>query len=436
MRSIVLLMLAGGCAPTVEGAPPAVTDEPCAPAGERLCYCTDGEQRGTQWCAGGALGACECDAPSGPLCDALQGVTECAALTFQSEQLPASILFVVDRSGSMGCNAPPLQDTASCDALAGPLDETAWTKWQIVEGALRQVFGELVAQGSTAAVGLSFFSNDNFCGVNSTPAVAVMPLGAAQQQLLGAAFDDADPAGGTPLVGATLLAYAHLHQEVADGPGCTEPCGAPGNRFVVVITDGADSCPTPSRPEDISACAAAGSCTGLLLDVEAPKAVESNILTFVIGAPGSEPARGYLSELAWVGQTGHPGCIHDRDSPDGDCHFDMTRTTDFAADIAAALQEISGAALGCEFAVPDTGAELDPDEINVQYTPGGGGTPVCFAKDDSGPCDSVDGWQFAQHSDGTDDLSRVVLCGSACDAIRADAAARVDVILGCGVIVN
>lgn len=428
----------------------------CSPVGPKACVCDDGTASGTQVCdVNGALTSCVC--PPAPvdatasaesnsagrgagtraateplaLCSALQGMSGCMAQSYESVELPASILFVLDRSGSMACNPPPLQDSASCEANAVPVDGTQPSKWQITVSALEAVFDDLLDKGSTAHIGLSFFSNDNTCGVHSTPSVPLAAVSAAQVAALETVLDASVPSGGTPLVGATTLGYAYLHQEASSASGCVEPCGAPGNRYLVLMTDGTDSCPMPMRAEDAAECNAAGSCSNFLVQKEAPLAAQANIKTFVIGAPGSEPARGYLSELAFVGGTARSStCTHDPASSEGDCHFDMTTTQDFASALASALGSVSGAALGCEFAVPETDVVVTPGSVNVQYRPGTG-SPECFSFDPA-PCEAgSNGWQFAKLKDGSDDLSRVVICGSACEQVRADAMARVDVILGC-----
>lgn len=293
------------------------------------------------------------------------------------------------------------------------------------------MFDDLVAKNSSANIGLTLFSNDNTCGVQSAPSVPLAPVTPAQVASLKVVLDNTVPSGGTPLVGATSLGYAYLHQEAGQAPGCVEPCGAPGNRYVVLITDGTDSCPMPARAEDAAECNAAGSCTNFLIKKEAVLAEQANIRTFVIGAPGSEAARGYLSELAFVGGTArNANCIHDPASNAGDCHFDMTTSDDFAAGLASALGSVSGAALGCEFAVPSTSEAVTPGSVNVQYR-SNTGEPQCFPYDPA-PCNgAANGWQFAKRADGSDDLSRVAICGSACDQVRNDNMARVDVILGC-----
>lgn len=391
--------------------------ESCEPGKALTCYCPDGKRSGSQRCSDeGRLSACACDgemsvgaapmpAPGGALCAELANNASCEAVPYVSKELPTSMLFVLDRSRSMACNLPPLQSSEACEQTPEPVDPDKPTKWQITKGALARTFDQLPA--ANALLGLSFLSNNGDCGVDSTPAVGLDPLDGAQRSELKSALDTVTPDGLTPIVGATILAYHHLHQEKK----------APGNRYVVLITDGAESC----APESVTR----------LLEDEVKKAREANIRTFVIGAPGSEPARALLSELAYRGGTARSSsCKHDPDGPadQGDCHLDMTKSSDFAGALAEALGTVSNAAQSCEFAVPPFG---DPNDVNVQYT-GKSGKPVCFAPLEEQACNaSANGWQFARNGDGTEDKSRVVLCGQACETIRKDPAARVDVLIGC-----
>lgn len=421
----------------------------CNGPGPAACYCPDGVASGMQQCLDdGSLTRCVCNAapstPAGPaetsgapVCAELQGASGCEVNSFESDELPASLLFVVDRSGSMGCNPPPLQDTASCNMLAEPTDPAAPTRWSVMVDALSGAFRQL--EGSDASIGLSFFSNDDTCGVASKPVVAVAGADGPTISGLESILRGTSPAGGTPIVGAVTLAYQHMHEEAGagiecPGAGCpcdSPPCGANGNRYVVLITDGEESCAAGDEEQR--------AWLDGLLDDEATQAVAANVRTFVVGAPGSEPARGFLSELAFQGGTAKNDgqCAHDRLSGQGDCHFDMTATTDFAADFAQVLKDISGAALGCEFAVPTPVTVETENTVNVQITAGGdGAAPQCIARDDTASCDSgANGWQFAHAPDGGVDRSKIVLCGAACDRVDADAAARVDVLVGCETIV-
>lgn len=398
----------------------------CMGSTSKACVCPDGSMS-TQGCNNGpppSLLPCACETggtggtggDTAPLCEQLANMDGCMADTFLSPKLPASILFLVDRSGSMNCNPPPTQTNAECDAMASTKDTSMPTKWRVTIDALSSAFTSL-AQAGGAKAALTLFSNDEQCGVGATPSVALADLTSAHAGSLSNALNAVQPAGATPIVGGTMLGYQYLHWEV--NPGCsTPPCGAPGNRFVVLITDGADTC---SEAADKQA----------LLTTEVQKARMANIRTFVIGAPGSEPARGFLSELAFQGGTARSDtCVRaDINGMVGDCHFDLASSTNLAADLQAALGDISGAALTCEFTVPG-GAGSD---VNVQYTLSGSAGPECVSKlPATTPCDgTTNGWAFARDAAGAEDNSKVLLCGPVCESVKADLEAQVDVIRSC-----
>ncbi len=84
--------------------------------------------------------------------------------------------------------------------------------------------------------------------------------------------------------------------------------------------------------------------------------------------------------------------------------------------------------VSCELNVPrPTGGQtIDPNKVNVTFTPGGG-APQAVLQDNNGPCASptVDGWQWNA------DKSKILLCGQACTRAQADPRARVELALGC-----
>lgn len=332
------------------------------------------------------------------------GVMGCAVASVKSEFVPANILVVLDRSGSMNCNLPPITDSAACEKNPVQADATQPTKWAVVKKALKDA---VAALPGTTSVGLSYFNTDDECGANSLPSVGVKLLVPAQIDALGANLDGAKAQGGTPIVGATILAYKHLHQQAQ----------VTGNKFVLLITDGAETCDADKIAQ---------------LGAEIPKAMSVNIRTFVIGAPGSEGARGMLSEMAFMGGTAQsPSCQHGGlDAASGDCHFDMTTSKDFGADLAVALKRISGS-LTCSFDLPtsQTGP-LDLTRVNVHYTKGSG-TGLDIPQDKSGPCQGgAQGWQYSS------DNTKILLCGNICDEVRTDATARIDIVLGCTTVVK
>jgi hypothetical protein len=326
--------------------------------------------------------------------------------------LPSNLLFVLDRSGSMNCNPPPQTESSACESQPVRSDPNKPSKWEVVQEALVAALQKLPAN---ASAGISYFSNDDSCGVSSKPAVPMHVLDASQLSALKVSLEHVSPTGGTPIVGATILAYKYLHALALDNQ-------LSGNSFVVLLTDGQQS----DQCSDPDVCPNAKACTDVLTDREVPKAASpgADIRTFVIGVPGSEPARAVLSEIALQGGTAPEGCDVDA----GECHFDMTRQSDFAAALSRALTAITNRAASCELPLPSSSmSALDLNRVNVVYAPGDGSAARVIGQDARTGCDTAQGWQYSA------DSTRIVLCGAICDSVRSDAHARVDVVLGCPV---
>jgi hypothetical protein len=336
------------------------------------------------------------------------------AQTSEIAQLPqVNLLFVLDRSKSMECNPPPRTTSEQCETDLTRADTELPNKWEITRGALSAAIRALP---SKTVVGISYFSNGDACGVHSRPRIALRPLTSEQITAVDASLSTVVPSGATPLVGATVLAYRHLHEAALNGR-------VTGDSFVVLLTDGEQSeeCVDPRR------CSDAQSCTDLLVNEEVSKASGPgvNIRTFVIGVPGSEPAVTVLSQIAEKGGTARDGC----DASLGNCHFDMSTSLDtFAADLALALEQIVGRVLSCALPLPEGTEGADRDTVNVVYSSSAPDVmPRVIPRDDM-PCDEgADGWQYAE------DAKSLRLCGRACDEARKDADGRIDVVLGCPV---
>jgi hypothetical protein len=338
----------------------------------------------------------------------------CAQATVQSQLLPSNLLIVLDRSASMACNPPPITDSPTCELENLRESDDSPSKWEITRDTLLTAMGELPRD---TVIGLSYFSNDDSCGVHSLPSVPLAPFDARQSSALRASLSNVTPNGATPLVGATVLAYRHLHDKALAGD-------INGSKYVVLITDGeqSDIC------SDLGRCRDAEECTRLLLEEDVPKAASDGvgIKTFVIGVPGSEGARNVLSAIAQVGGTAPESCEVSK----GNCHFDMTKQDGFEQGLRETLTEIAGRALSCELPLPDpgSGGPLELGRVNVIYSPADGSAPKLIPQDARKPCDrGADGWQFAPRA------AKIRLCGATCDRVLGDRGGRLDVVLGCPV---
>ena len=353
-----------------------------------------------------------------------EGTDTCAASKQEAELTPANLLFVIDKSGSMNCNPPEGDEAlnARCANFPRKEDLSLPSKWDVTIDALTNALDSLAEQPNVGA-GLMLFpvperapaqssGRAKSCFVDGEADVTVGDLDTSNRSELGDVLDAVNPEGETPIVGATILGYKYLSEAIRDGD-------LEGNHFVVLLTDGAETC-EPGQLSD-------------LVNRDVPNARLWNIRTFVIGAPGSEQARSLLSQIAWEGGTAsstscsHGGARADR----GDCHFDMTESTDLAADLNAALQEISRTKiLSCEYAVPENpdGTGVDLNKVNVTFTPGGGDAERIPQTD--GDCDTDDGWQYSP------DFAKIRLCGGVCDRVQADAEGEVSIELGCPTVVR
>lgn len=362
--------------------------------------------------AGGGATASTSDSATGAGGDIFQpvgtsgagGSEACAKSVTEGKLQPSNILFVIDRSGSMNCNPPPIQSSSACELNPVTSDPSKPTRWTIVAEALKATFAKMPAN---ANVGIAFFNNDDACGVSQLPSVPLGPLTLPQLEALASSIDGVTPKGATPIVGSVTLGYKHLFEDVK----------FPGNAFVVLLTDGAETCAPQLQQK--------------LVAETVPLAASVNIRTFVIGAPGSDPARALLSQIAWAGGTAlDPQCKHDATPADvGDCHFDMTDPSlDFAKELNAALEAISGTALTCELDVPSSvGEEVNYDKVNVTFSPSMG-EDVPFLQDNK-PCSVANGWQY------TADKKKIQLCGATCDKVKADPAGAITIELGCATMV-
>jgi hypothetical protein len=328
--------------------------------------------------------------------------SECAKGTAAADAIPAVVQMVIDTSGSMrwGADGDEFPDFGE-------------SKWEITGTALIDAVKKLPA---SVAVGLNFYPNGaseqgKEC-INNEIGLPIALLGEAnsrQRRNFENAVGFAFPNGGTP-----------THAAFEFGAKTVKASTLNGKKFVLLITDG-----VPTYRLDCSGDGETGVENAPL--IAAVKAVHDadGISTFVIGSPGSDDARGDLSQMASVGGTAKPGCS-DSGQPEY-CHLDMTDAgKDFAAALAAGLAEVAGAIGTCEYAVPPPpkGFELDTSLVNVLYTKGDG-SQSSIPQDAKGDCAS--GWQYDDPAAPT----KITLCGSDCEAIKADQGAKIDVIFGC-----
>lgn len=333
----------------------------------------------------------------------------CDGWAAEPESKPAVLEFVVDTSLSMnevpGATNQP--GRPGMQAATGP------TKWQSTRDALKSVIQTLP---DTIAAGLLFYPNmanqarsqpasPDTC-VNTRAGIAPALLTAAQKSNLIAALDATSPNGWTP----TDAAYQYAFQTAL------VPSQLPGDKYVLLITDG--------QPTLRGDCTSAGNGQGAgITPVESQPIVDhvaaalgKGVRTFLIGSPGSEGGRAWMSEAAIVGGTAAAGC---KVMGPPYCHLDMTTASDFGAALKAGLNKVTGS-IACTYDIPDPGQGqvIDHELINLVVTTATG-TQLVLPDSDA---DCTEGWRIAGN--------QVVLCEGTCSRVQREGDS-IQLLFGC-----
>jgi len=327
----------------------------------------------------------------------------CDGWSVEPETKPAVLEFVVDTSLSMNevpgagmqRTQPGRPGAPGAPAASGP------TKWQSTRDALKSVISTLP---DTIAAGLLFYPNmanqarstpasPDIC-VNTRAGTAPAPLMPAQKASLIAALDATNPDGWTP----TDAAYQHALQ------AAILPTQIPGDKYILLITDG--------QPTLRGDCTSAGNGAGITPVESQPivdhvaAALGQGVRTFLIGSPGSEGGRAWMSEAAIVGGTAAAGC---KLMGPPFCHLDMTTSADFGAALKAGLNKVTGS-IACTYDIPDPGQGrvIDNNLINLIVTTASGTELVL--PDDGANCS--EGWRISGN--------QVVLCEGTCSRVQRE----------------
>jgi hypothetical protein len=217
-----------------------------------------------------------------------------------------------------------------------------------------------------------------------------------QQKALVDAVNSRSPDGETPmypaLAGATQWAVAQA-----------DP--AAKRSVVILVTDGE---PNGCNEDPTAIAALAG-------DAQA----QAEVLTYVIGMDGANIAQ--LDQIAVAGGSGQA--------------FVVGSGTSVNKDLMNALEQIRTEKLACNFPMPTSdkaGAEVEPGEVNITHTTGGG-TPTTIPQVKSAAdCGADGGWYYDSPTTPTE----ITLCPASCDAVQGGADSAIEIVLGCKTVVK
>jgi Mg-chelatase subunit ChlD len=303
--------------------------------------------------------------------------SSCATNTVTAMSTPLDIYIMLDQSGSM-------------------MDSNKWTD---VTAALDAFVAQPNQNG--ISVGIQYFAlNNESCTASdyATPDVEIAALPGVASAIE-SSIAAHSPSTGTPTSAALQGAIDHASSWATAHAGHTV--------VDVLATDGEpEECDTNLTDIDnIAKTGASGT----------PK-----ILTFVIGVNDNTGNLSALNGIAAAGGTGSA--------------FIVNAGSNAEASFVAALNAIRGTVLGCTYQIPvPSSGSANFSEVNITYTPGGGGSAEVIPQVSSmANCPSSgNAWYYDNPSAPTE----IILCSSTCGTIEADTTGSVGITLGCSTVI-
>lgn len=322
----------------------------------------------------------------------------CAVDTQNAELSPVNIVFVYDKSGSMG-NPDDGFDPAA--------------RWAPMQAGMAAFFADPSSSSISAA--LSFFpvngDLETACnGPYDNPQAAnprglpLTPLDSeAGRNAFVSLLTSTKPAGGTPTLAALRGGVELARKIAADRPG--------EKTVIVLVTDGEPGFFVEGQvvegcaDNDVAHVAqvAAGALAG-----------SPSIPTYVIGIGPSLDA---LQAIAEAGGTNRATIMSDADP--------STTSATFHETLAAIRTET----FSCDFPLPKPPPGQTFESVNVAFESSGGAATTLPRND---ACSPGGGW----HYDAPGAPSKIVLCQDSCEQIQQDTAGQLSVYFGCATILK
>lgn len=391
----------------------------------------------------------------------------CAKYSQEAKQASAAMLFVVDGSASMAQSAK--WGNAQAATIAA-IDKDAFDNTSLGLVRFPATFTDppkCLCDYACAPLGgcdiatckALAFPTGIACGVSFLPQVQISDSttqksnqGGVRKQIYDYLASPSngpvtDPSDASPIYDAMTAGYTALRGQNID------------RRIMVLITDGGFSCTSVSNP------VRPGYTDGACNDWEYPDSVnalikqnyddpQKPIFTFIVGVPGSDSTGAMqgtyatapynmLLALSTYAVTGAPSSVPaDCDktakftptgaAPTKACHFDLSKAGNFNADqLATAIEQIRGKALGCVFDIPTPppGEVVDKNKTNVNLTLEGKTDTLPKRSDPNDTCATSPCWDFKGEK-------QIELIGKACEDLSKAKDAKVEIFSGCTQIIK
>jgi hypothetical protein len=236
--------------------------------------------------------------------------------------------------------------------------------------------------------------------------IALLPDNAAA---LATSLAGEKPIGLTPTPAALSGAIAQATQHATQNPD---------HRVIAVLAT--DGTPTQCLPSTVTTDAQAITATAKI--ASQGFAATPSIPTYVIGvfAPDDKNAMANLTQLAVAGGTKSA--------------FIVDQSQDVTQQLISALSTIRSGSLACEYALPTSpaGQTLDFTQVNVQFTMSDQTTKTLLYVAKSTQCTKAAlGWFYDVDPSTGATPTKIRVCQSTCDTLRAASNATIQIRLGC-----
>jgi hypothetical protein len=259
--------------------------------------------------------------------------------------------------------------------------------------------------GVCQALTSSFCEQADSCSANQygTPAVPIAALDSTQITNLTNAVNAHAPGGSTPTSAALGGAISYASSFATMNPTHT-----------VVVVFATDGLPTECNPTDIPSIAqiAANGATGT-----------PPIRTYVIGVLSqTDIMNGADTNLQSIAMSGQ-----------GQAFIINSSTDNVEQQFVAAMNQIRGAKLACEYAIPPApdGGTQDYGKVNVEFTPPGQSMPETIGYVGSAAnCDpTLGGWYYDVDPAMGGTPTKIIMCPATCSAFGNGGS--IDIRVGC-----
>jgi hypothetical protein len=325
----------------------------------------------------------------------------CGAAEAEAEPIPVFMVFVYDKSASMGVNT-----YVDSEGKTQTIDNTE-LRWKPVKNGVVDFFTNAGTSNVRASIAFFAAPGDKVttCAHDySVPDVPMTPL--ETPTALIKALDNQVPSGGTPTLPAVIGGIKYAKRLVTENPG--------SEAIVVLVTDGEPAIYNAATGKTETDCAPTG--VSLLNTIE-------DIATYVGGAANGTPS--IKTHVIGLGDTTSIGKMKSVSEAAGTAFIqvDPTDATTTRTAILTQLKAIQPKAITCKVAIPSTKEGFDSGEVNVNFVHGGGSVEELSRSDDC----VKPGWRY----DNAATPKFIELCPTTCDTIQKDLEGKLKILLGC-----